>query len=60
MCSYQPLPETSLYRNAEERISDIISEEARVWVDPKLVRLIIKYRWDEISKAAHQIHGSGK
>lgn len=42
----------------EQIISQIISDEAGVWVNPQVLRLIIKYRWDEVSKAAHQIHGS--
>lgn len=40
------------------RISQIISDEARVWINPAVLRLIIKYRWAEVAKAAHEIHGS--
>lgn len=40
------------------RLSQIISEEARVYISPTVLRLIVKYRWAELAKAAHEIHGS--
>lgn len=42
----------------EDRIAKIIGEEAGIYINPQVIRLIVKYRWDELSKAAHAIHGS--
>lgn len=42
----------------EVRLAKIMYEEAGTAISPQVLRLIIKYRWDEIAKAAHEIHGS--
>lgn len=51
--SYSPPP-----IKPEQRIADIISKEAGAYIHPQVIRLIVKYNWRELSKAAHEIHGS--
>jgi hypothetical protein len=40
----------------EQRIADIISKESGVYLNPTVIRLIVKYNWRELAKAAHEIH----
>lgn len=40
----------------EERLYDILLQETNVAINPQVIKLIVKYRWDEIAKAAHEIH----
>jgi hypothetical protein len=56
MCGNTSIGSNTTYYKPEQRISDIISKEAGVYINPQVVKLIVKYNWRELAKAAHEIH----
>lgn len=55
MCT-SPSNGSTITLKPEQRIADIISRETGFYLHPQVLRLIIKYNWRELSKAAHEIH----
>jgi hypothetical protein len=51
-------PDYSAPIKPEQRIADIVSKEAGAYLNPTVIRLIVRDNWRELSKAAHEIHGS--
>lgn len=57
MCGADGTPlKEMLVIKPEQRIADIISKEAGVHLNPQVLKLIVKYNWRELAKAAHEIH----
>jgi hypothetical protein len=43
----------------EWQLAEEMRRDLRVTVSPYELRMFIKYRWDHISKLAHEIHEAG-
>lgn len=53
MCNNMPNGST---RPPAERLSDLIEKETGARIEPKLLRLFIKAKWDRITSLSHAIH----
>jgi hypothetical protein len=43
-------------RSPAERLSDLIEKETGARIEPKLLRLFLKAKWDRVTPLAHAIH----
>lgn len=54
MCEQKPTP--GYTKTPAQRLSDLIEKETGARIEPKLLRLFIKAKWDRITPLAHAIH----
>lgn len=47
-----------IFKLGEERLSDLISDELGVSIDPATLRIFIRAHWETIAPAAHEIHSA--
>lgn len=48
--------ETVLARPPEDELSRMLASDLGVSVDPKALRMFLRYRWTRVSSLAHRIH----
>lgn len=54
MCEQKPTPNYT--KTPAHRLSDLIEKETGARIEPKLLRLFLKAKWERITPLAHAIH----